>query len=110
MRPAPPMSNNERQRRFRASHPGYFNKYNGRRKAMRKAAKEKNRAMMAALAAAEAEKARAAAAIPAMSLMLPAPAEIPIIPGMNTIGVTPAQEPLTISLPKTIPVNRSIAA
>ncbi len=29
LRPAPPMSNAERQRKFRASHPGYNRKYSG---------------------------------------------------------------------------------
>jgi hypothetical protein len=35
--PAPPMSNNERQRRFRASLPGYFRKYKAAGRAARKA-------------------------------------------------------------------------
>jgi hypothetical protein len=70
----PPMSNLERQRRFRASHPGYFNKYNARRRAKKTAIVEEVPTEALALAA------------PREPLMLPAPVQTIEIPGMNTIS------------------------
>ena len=67
----PAMSNAERQRQFRQRNPGYYGRLHAKR-----------RAAVRALAAA-----RAAAATPARAepLMLPAPAELLIIPGVNAI-------------------------
>jgi hypothetical protein len=59
------MSNTERQRRFRASHPGYFNKYKRR---VPRGAAAREAARIVALAAAEASVAPAA---PPMSEELP---------------------------------------
>jgi hypothetical protein len=96
--------NLERQRKFRASHPNYFSKYNARRKALRRYSEANLPAIMAANAAAE------AAQTPPAPLLLPAAAEMPIIPGMNTITATPAQEPLAISLPVATAGGRAIPA
>jgi hypothetical protein len=87
VRPSPPMSNVERQRRFRARNPGYNRKYTHRATAaqrlkMKQAYAEEIRNAMAAEAAAQ-QALNSTSAKPI--LMLPAPVETPIIPGMNTI-------------------------
>jgi hypothetical protein len=68
------MSNAERQRRFRASHPGYNRKYNGHPSAaQRRAARQ---TVLEAIAKAEAEiAAQAQSSVPVrpFPLMLPAP-------------------------------------
>lgn len=73
--PVPRMSNTERQRKFRKRHPGYFKKYNGRKKASRLAAQAQLKAD--ARAQAEQAAAEAAAAVThepaALPLTLPAP-------------------------------------
>ncbi len=75
----PPMSNTERQRRFRRDHPGYYQRLHAKRRAQERAAL----AAMASATETMAEK-----ALPAMPvrLALPAPVEPIVIPGMNTIG------------------------
>ena len=86
------MSNVERQRRFRARHPGYFNKYNGRRKAMRLATTAKMRAEILAM---EAEARAAAQAPPAPLalpvkpiLMLPAPVQDPVVAEIDALAAS----------------------
>jgi hypothetical protein len=74
------MSNAERQRQFRERNPGYYTRLRAKRKAQ-----------MEAFAAA-----RVAAA--ARVLALPAPVEMPIIPGMNTIEAMPAPAPVPIEV------------
>ena len=76
------MTTAERQARFLERHPGYYARLRAKRKAK-----------MEAYAAA---RALAAARV----LALPAPVEMPIIPGMNTIQATPAPAPLQIELPR----------
>jgi hypothetical protein len=76
----PPMSNNERQRRFREGNPGYYARLHARKRSAWKAAATRRRV----------EAALAAAAPKREPLMLPAPAEPTEIPGRNTIGATPA--------------------
>ena len=80
----PPMSNAERQRQFRERNPGYYGRLHRRRTA----------AIMASLA----EKAAAKVAVKT-PLMLPAPVELIVIPGINAIPskLTPTPEPLTVS-------------
>jgi hypothetical protein len=83
------VSNAERQRRFRQRHPGYSRRYKAARK-------ERVNAYLAARAA------EAAAIAPRpQQLALPAPVEMLIIPGMNTIEAmpTPAPVPIELSLP-----------
>jgi hypothetical protein len=91
--PAPPISNTERQRRFRARNPGYFNKYNARRRGN----PEATRAYLAAIVQ-TAEATVAAAATPS-PLLLPAPVQLPLFPGLNLIDETPAPAPLPVSEP-----------
>jgi hypothetical protein len=67
------MSNAERQRNFRKRNPGYYGRLHARRRSG-------IRASLAAQAAAE-----MAAPAPAAVLMLPAPVEMILIPGMNVI-------------------------
>jgi hypothetical protein len=98
------MSNLERQRKFRRSHPGYFRKY--KRKPDKEAVRQHLMAVLAAAEKAEAEKAQQAR----QPLMLPAPAETPIIPGMTTPGALLAQGLLAASQPATTPGGRAIAA
>jgi hypothetical protein len=83
------MTNYERQRLFRERHPGYYNKYNARQRQQTEQVKQKmaalSRAAIEAELAAQAAAAAAAAAPATTQLMLPAPAEPLIIPGMNTL-------------------------
>lgn len=80
-----PMSNAERQRRFRSRNPGYNRKYNGHpTAAQRRRAKE---ACVELLAKAEAhvQHVLRSTLCKPLPLMLPAPVETLAIPGMNTI-------------------------
>ena len=103
------MSNVERQRRFRERNPGYYNRYNARHKVNHQEAAAAWEAAMAQAQAAEEAQAKRATAGP---LMLPAPAVIPVLPGINTIEVVPAPAPLPIAQPAAIPdeQKRSLAA
>src|SRR4051794_23059305 len=109
LRPVPPMSNSERQRKFRASHPGYFNKYNGRRRTIAKNAKARVIAMLRAQAA-EANIATVAPAIftipvPTVRLALPAPAIDLTLLAINELAQRHARaQPIAPSA--TIPVAR----
>src|SRR3989442_7384483 len=87
-----PMSNAERQRRFREDHPGYYARLQAQRRGPLKAARAKIKAMQAELFAAE----LAAAAAKREPLLLPAPVEMIEIPGMNTIGAIPLREELAV--------------
>src|SRR5690242_9053596 len=87
-----PMSNYERQVKFRQNHPGYFNKYNARRQAATRAMRAlRNAGMMApvvtegAAPAPMATPAPLAIPMPAQRLMLPAPVEAIILPGLKTL-------------------------
>ena len=73
------MSNTERQRQFRERNPGYYQRLHAKRRAQA-------RAMLAA-ARVEAQ-AQAAVVVRAEPLMLPAPVEVPLIPGLNAIPAT----------------------
>jgi hypothetical protein len=86
LRPVYAMSNNERQHRFRERHPEYAVKYNAQRRALRAAAKPQLAEMHELLRAAAVDRLKRTV------LALPAPAELPIIPGMNTIAAMPALE------------------
>lgn len=59
LRPAPPKSNTERQRRFRKRHPGYFNKYNHRKRLSKRERIALRAEFVAMVAAAEAAQATA---------------------------------------------------
>src|SRR5687768_6859203 len=102
LKPVGPMSNTERQRKFRQSHPGYFRKYYAPKRAARKRADREIRAMLLAQAKAEAEAAAAASPATHPLLMLPAPVEVPVIPGLNAIAITPAPAPLPVAQPAKI--------
>jgi hypothetical protein len=78
---SPPKSNAERQRDFRERHPGYYARLQAKRRAQERA--------MATLWG---------ALISPPPLALPAPVEMPIIPGMNTIEAMPTPAPLPIEL------------
>jgi hypothetical protein len=87
------MSNAERQALFQKRHPGY----DARRKARQRAA-EKRAVAMAAEPLALPEP--AASPVSRAVLMLPAPAVVPVLPGMNTIERTPAAaEPQLLLFP-----------
>jgi hypothetical protein len=80
------MSNAERQRKFQRANPGY----DARRKSRERESSRRARARRAAELQAQ-RLAQAQAAVPANKplLMLPAPIELPVIPGMNAISATP---------------------
>src|SRR5688572_10359751 len=98
-RPAP-MSNTERQRKFRAANPGYFNKYNNRRKAHRIAAQKKVLKLFKELAKAKAaalqqqQQQPAPPAPPPLTLppkpllMLPAPVRDPAMDALNALAAS----------------------
>jgi hypothetical protein len=73
------MTNAERQRQFRESHPGYFGRYRVNHR----------KAVAAAKAALAAANAAANAAATTDAPMLPAPGEMPVIPAMNVIAAPP---------------------
>jgi hypothetical protein len=78
-----PMTNAERQRRFREEHPGYYQALHAKRRAEVKA-------LIAERALAEV---RAAALALPVRLALPAPVEAILIPGMTTIPAKTAATP-----------------
>ncbi len=98
------MSNTERQRRFRASHPGYFNKYNNRKKTIRLAAQKKVIALMRELA-----KAKTAALqqqsvsllklVPKLPLMLPAPVQDVAMAELNALTASLQSKSQQATLP-----------
>ena len=86
----PPMSNAERQRRFRERNPGYYARIQARKRASAKRGAALILAKVRAELAAKETAAKAAAAMPAAKpmLMLPVPAELPqISAGINVILV-----------------------
>jgi hypothetical protein len=85
----PPMSNTERQRKFRKSHPGYFKKYYGRKKSIEKHVKARMQAeAQAAKAARDAARAEATLAIlvKPQPLMLPAPVQDPTMAAIDALA------------------------
>ena len=114
------MSNAERQRKFRAANPGYFNKYNNRRKGRRIAAQKKALALFKELATAKAAamQQHQQPEIPEMAkapLMLPAPVQDPAMDALNALAASlrsksTAREPLHVATPATLPAAGSIAA
>jgi hypothetical protein len=92
------MSNTERQRRFRERNPGYYQRLHARARARVKEMVAQRAAIAQLLA------------VKPLPLMLPAPVEVPVIPGMNTILATPAPERVAVSLPISKSAERSIAA
>jgi hypothetical protein len=94
--PPRPTSNLERQRQFRARNPGY----DVRRKAARRAAlKDAVAQYLAGLATAHEPLALSAPVEPIATpvrtapLALPAPADLPVVPGMNALPLFIAVEP-----------------
>lgn len=85
------MSNTERQRRFRAANPNYFNKYNNRKKARRIAGQKKAMAiilenMKARMA--QAQPATPLTLLPKMPLMLPAPVQDPLMAEIDALAAS----------------------
>jgi hypothetical protein len=87
-----PMSNTERQRRFRKRNPGYFNRY--KRKPDKAAIQQTLLAALTAAEKAEAEKAHATRE----PLALPAPVVTTEIPGMNMVPPMRELSPLPVSV------------
>ena len=90
VRPSPPMSNAERQRRFQEAHPGYDRRRKARQRAGAKRVVEalRQKLMMEAHAAeAQAEQAKAPAEAQAAKpvLMLPAPVQDPLMAQLNAL-------------------------
>jgi hypothetical protein len=75
----PPVSNTERQRQFRERNPGYYARLQAKRRAGCKAR---------VAAARAADRAMAAMLAKSRQLLLPAPVEVPVIPGLNAIPAT----------------------
>ena len=98
LRPTPPMSNIERQRRFRERHPGYYGRYHANYRARIKA-----NVVAIAMATETMGETVQPLALPPMvvRLALPAPVETIVIPGMNTIGQMP--------VPIVVPIRRQAA-
>jgi hypothetical protein len=104
LKPAPPMSNAERQRQFRERNPGYYGRLHRKRKAE-----------VMALIAARTAAAEAMAARPA-PLMLPAPVEDPAMAALDALAASlksgSSREPLPVATPAAAPrpANQSRAA
>jgi hypothetical protein len=97
-----PMSNGERQRRFRASHPGYNRKYNGHPTAAQRRKVKQMLAEMHVQAEAHVRLVLHSTICKPLPLMLPAPVEMLVIPGMNTFGM--------IRTTESVPLARARAA
>ena len=104
-----PMSNAERQRRFRARNPGYWRKYYARERASRIAAQKKAAALVAELARARwAEFEKQAAVqlmlLPKLPLMLPAPVQDPAMAAIDALAASLAsrsdREPQPLATPR----------
>jgi hypothetical protein len=78
-----PMSNTERQRKFRERNPGYYGRLHARKRAGVKAAPAAKKVM--AVATAPLTTKPLALPRPRAVLMLPAQGEIPVISGLNAI-------------------------
>ena len=98
-----PMTNAERQAEFRKRNPGYYQRLHAQR-----------RAAVQALAAQRKAAAQVILTIPVptVRLALPAPAVIPVLPGINTTEamLAPAPAPLPIAQPARRFADRSLAA
>jgi hypothetical protein len=96
LKPTPPMSNYQRQKNFRLSHPGYYGRLHARQRAGAKAAVEAMKAQAQA----------AATPAPTEPLMLPAPVVDPMMLELNALAekLAAAQQPVAI------PAERSNAA
>jgi hypothetical protein len=94
LKPATPMSNAERQRRFQAAHPGYDRRRKARQRAGLKAYGERKKAeRLAAAAAGEPLALPEPAVTPPVErvmLALPAPAVVPVLPGLNALNAITA--------------------
>jgi hypothetical protein len=94
--PVQPVSNAERQRKFRESHPGYFAKYRVNTKRVRAEVRAQMAQLLrdeaAAKAAAEAEKQKAAE-----QLLLPAPRPMLLLPAPVVVVTMPATPALPAS-------------
>jgi hypothetical protein len=87
-----PKTNAKRQAAFRKRHPNYNREYKARIRAALKAAREARiAATIAAPAPAVAEQVPVAPPATKPQLLLPAPVEMPVLPGINTIGETHAE-------------------
>lgn len=117
------MSNTERQRKFRAANPGYFNKYNNRRKARRIAAQkwalgvftELAKAKAAALQQQQQQQPAPPLTLPTKPvLMLPAPVRDPAMDALNALAASlkakSAGKPVPAAVPATQFADRSRAA
>ena len=85
----PPMSNTERQRKFRKSNPGYYKKYYARKRSMGRRVRAQMQAeAQAAKAARDAAGAEATMAILAKPdpLMLPAPVQDPAMAAITALA------------------------
>jgi hypothetical protein len=79
----PPESTGERQRRFQERHPGYDRRRKARDRAIEKRASERFPALWAEITARVAATSQATRTV----LMLPAPVENPVMPGLNAPAV-----------------------
>jgi len=83
---SPPMTNAERQRRFRQSHPGYYQRLHAQRRAHIKAlCAEQTVAAKCVAATLVSEPVVLKIPIPRERLMLPAPVEVLEFPGLKTL-------------------------
>jgi hypothetical protein len=81
LKPAPPMSNGERQRKFQLGHPGYDRRRKARERGMAKRIVKQMRAKAAALARAQqAQRAAAAAQTAAATIQMPANKPLLMLP------------------------------
>jgi hypothetical protein len=89
----PPVSNTERQREFRRRNPGYYGRLKAKERALTKARVE---AILLA-------QRQAAAVVSKPVLMLPAPAVVIELPGINTIPARPETTPQHEAMPIVLP-------
>ena len=80
------MSNTERQRKFRQRNPGYFNKYNARKRGTAKRSEAYIRGLMQAKAQAARAEATLAILAKPEPLMLPAPVQDPTMAAIDALA------------------------
>lgn len=108
--PFAPMSNAERQRRFRARNPGYWRKYYARERAGRIAAQKKVAALMRELAKARYAAAQEQPTTPLVfktPLMLPAPVQDPTMAALEALAASLASKSTREALHVLTPATRT---
>ena len=108
LRPCPPMSNVERQRRFRLRNPGYFRKYYTPKRVWKQRATARLQAEAPALIAAARAEATLAILAKPEPLMLPAPVQDPTMVAIDALAAAFAAPSARAATPIPAPLARPV--